>query len=139
MDIRSQTKPIHLRCPKCGYDFSYNSRHIENEYDKVKTEIRVIIEKITEMNKDNVSKNAPERKRLVKRLNDAQVRLAAIKRTRKSVSESIESDKEKIFRQKIKALIGEEKYVKLRQECEDEMAYNLYDMAIQNHNRFNNL
>ena len=41
MDLK-QTKPVHLRCPKCGYDFSYNTNHIENEIDRLKCEISSI-------------------------------------------------------------------------------------------------
>ena len=38
-----QTKPIHLKCPKCGYDFAYNTNHIEEEIDSLKKEIASVI------------------------------------------------------------------------------------------------
>ena len=45
-----QTKPIHLRCPKCKHDFAYNTNHIENEIDKLKCEISDIKAQITAFN-----------------------------------------------------------------------------------------
>ena len=48
-----QVKPIHLRCPKCGYDFSYNTNHIEEEIDRLKCEITSIKNQITEYKKEH--------------------------------------------------------------------------------------
>ena len=139
MDLKKQTKPIHLRCPNCGHDFSYNSRHIENEYDRVKEQIKFMKVRLSEMNEERVPKNAPERKRIQAKLDNAALELQQIKRSRKAVSESIQANLEKNFRLKVKALIGDEKYIQLRKECEDDLTYNIYDMAFQNHNNFNNV
>lgn len=35
-----QKKPIHLRCPKCGYDFAYNTNHIEEEIVSITSDIQ---------------------------------------------------------------------------------------------------
>lgn len=48
-----QTKPIHLRCPKCGYDFSYNTNHIEEEIDRLKCEITSIKNQITQHKREH--------------------------------------------------------------------------------------
>lgn len=42
----NQRKPIHLRCPKCGYDFAYNTNHIEEEIDSLKKDITYIMNEI---------------------------------------------------------------------------------------------
>lgn len=48
-----QTKPIHLRCPKCGYDFSYNTNHIEEEMDRLKNEVTSISRQIAQYKVEN--------------------------------------------------------------------------------------
>ena len=48
-----QTKPIHLRCPKCGYDFSYNTNHDEAEIDRLKCEITSIKNQITQRKREH--------------------------------------------------------------------------------------
>ena len=41
-----KTKPIHLRCPGCGYDFAYNTNHVEEKIDTLKREITSIMSQI---------------------------------------------------------------------------------------------
>ena len=48
MDLK-QEKPIHLRCPKCGYDFSYNTNHIEEKIDSIKQNIASAMSQIKEL------------------------------------------------------------------------------------------
>ena len=36
MDINKITKPLHIRCPKCGADLEYNPRRIKDRLDNIK-------------------------------------------------------------------------------------------------------
>ena len=47
MDLK-QTKPIHLKCPKCGHDFACNGNHIEEEYYSLKVKANSIKAKMAE-------------------------------------------------------------------------------------------
>lgn len=68
-----QTKPIHLRCPKCGYDFSYNTNHIEESIDTLKCEITDIKSQLERFNAEHP--NPAERRKNTWRRN-AQVALS---------------------------------------------------------------
>lgn len=60
MDLK-QIKPIHLVCPKCKYDFSYNSSYVERNIDKLKCEITNIKAQLESFN----ASHSPQEKRRI--------------------------------------------------------------------------
>ena len=137
MELR-QNKPIHLRCPKCGHDFSFNGNKIVQERQAVSQEISILKAKITEIKqRPGFKKTWPEYKRVCAKLDDAIARITAINAAYRNMSEHSEIEKYKIFYTKVKKILGEQKTVELIREAEDELIYRDYDMAIQKHNNFN--
>lgn len=137
MDLR-QNKPIHLRCPKCGHDFSFNGNKIIQEKQSVAKEIQTLMAKMSDMVSQNGSlvKKSPEYKRLKARLEDAQLRSQALKNLNRNLSEFSELERYKIFHKKVKSVLGDEKTIQLIKESEDELVYRDYDMAIQKFTNF---
>lgn len=136
MDLK-QKKPIHLRCPKCGHDFACNTNRIEEDYHIAKNKAANLKAKLAELNDKNISKNAPEYKRLKRLHEDAIAQIVAIKKVRQALNREMEIQKYNIFKKLVKGIIGEQKTIELLKEAEDEMAFREYDMAIQKNNRFN--
>lgn len=135
MDLK-QSKPMHLKCPKCGYDFAVNTKRIEEDYMLLKAKATKIKAELTVLNERNVSQKSPERKRLKALLADTNAQIVAIKKVRKALSEESEIQKYIIFYKKAKSIIGEEKAVKLMKEAEEELIFREYDLAIQKGNNF---
>ena len=132
-----QTKPIHLRCPKCGYDFSYNTNHIEEEIDRLKIEITSIRNQITEYKKEH---QKTYRDDWYKRANAAMkakiARLQELKKARKATVVEIKLQTNIIFRKLVEQKLGKEETLKLLKEAEDQMIYYNWDMATQKFTRF---
>lgn len=135
MDLK-QTKPIHLKCPKCGYDFACNTNRIEEDYMAAKRKAASIHAKLAELKDKNISPKSPEYKRLVRLLEDANMQIVAIKKARSSISDEGERQKFEIFKKLVKGVIGEAKTLKLIKEAEDSLVYRDYDNAIQKNNHF---
>lgn len=135
-------KPIHLKCPKCGYDFAYNANHIEQQIEEVKEELLNIKAKIQQLNRDYPNKAQLKKNKEYRNLIAAQdrriARLQHLKKARNGIHDKIENEKNEIFKQLVKSRLGLEEYMQLLQEAEDTMRYNTaYEMAIQDHNTFN--
>ncbi len=132
-----QTKPIHLRCPKCGYDFSYNTNHIEEEIDRLKCEITSIKNQITEHKKEHPKTYRDtwyEKATEAMRIKTA--RLQQMKKARKATAVEIKMQTNRIFRQLVEQKLGKEETLKLIKEAEDQMVYYNWDMATQTFTRF---
>jgi superfamily II RNA helicase len=136
MDIK-HTKPIHLKCPKCGYDFSCNSNHIEEEIDRLKTEITSIKSHMTQF-KINYTDHyrRPAYKRMQAALNERQAQLAQYKKARKASNAEITMQINTIFRGMVRDKIGTEETNKLLKEAENQMRYYFWDNATQTYTRF---
>lgn len=132
-----QTKPIHLRCPKCGHDFAYNSNHIEKEIDRLKCEISSIMSRIENYKREhkNWVKDTDYRN-LQFALKRRQAQLVEIKKARKATKIQIELQVNSIFRQLVRDRLGKEEVVKLLKEAEEQMVYYDWDMAKQTFTRF---
>ncbi len=131
---------MHLKCPDCGHDFSVNSSKIIQDKDAVAKEIGYLNKKISELRAKNVSRNSPEYKRLVERLNDAHMRATSIKTAYKNIADNSEIEKYRIFMGYIKREIGQERAIELLKQAEDDLLYyGSYDMAKQNFTNFNNV
>lgn len=135
MDLK-QSKPMHLKCPKCGHDFAVNTKRIEEDYMLLKAKATKIKAELEVLNERNVSQKSPERKRLKALLADTNAQIVAIKKVRKALSEESEIQKYIIFYKKVKSIIGEEMTVKLMKEAEEELIFREYDLAIQKGNNF---
>lgn len=136
MDLK-QEKPIHLRCPKCGYDFSYNTNHIEEEIDTVKIEIASIISRIADYKREHRHyMNDPEYRNLNSALKRRQSKLANLKKARKATAVEIKLQTDRIFRQLVEQQLGREETMKLLKEAEDQMVYYNWDVATQTFTRF---
>ena len=135
MDLR-QTKPIHLKCPKCGHDFACNGKHIEEEYQALKVKASSIGAKMAELKSNNCSPQSPEYKRLSHLMFDTNAKIVAIKKVRSALSDESERQLFVVFKNLIKRELGEEKTMKLLHEAEEELCFREYDMAVQKNNRF---
>lgn len=135
-----QGKPIHLRCPKCGYDFSYNTNHIEAEIDRLKCEITDIKAQLEIFNAKHP--NPTERKKNAWRKN-AQAAISAksaqlqkLKKARKATVVEIKLQTFEIFKQLVSDEMGKDRMIQLVQEAENQMVYWDYDNAKQRFTRF---
>lgn len=133
-----QEKPIHLRCPKCGYDFAYNTNHIEEEIDKLKNEITSITTQIVQCKAENPEGYQSEEwyKRAKKAVALKQAQISKLKKARKATAAEIKLQTFSIFRALVAERIGKEEMLKLLKQAEDEMIYYDYDMATQTFTRF---
>ena len=132
-----QVKPIHLRCPKCGYDFSYNTNHIEEEIDRLKCEITSIKNQITEYKKEHPK---TYRDAWYRKANAAMAgrnaQLQELKKARKATAVEIKLQTNIIFRQLVEQKLGKEETIKLLKDAEEQMVYYNWDMATQTFTRF---
>ena len=135
MDLK-QKKPVHLKCPKCGYDFSCNTNRIEEDYHKAKMKLASIKAKMAELKDKNCSKQSPEYKRLIRLQADTISQITAIKKTRAALMKEMELQKYTIFKDLVKGILGKEKTISLLKEAEDEMMFWEYELAMQRHNNF---
>ena len=137
MDLK-QEKPIHLRCPKCGYDFSYNTNHIEEKIDSIKQNIASAMSQIKELKAaypNNYYKQERYR-RAQAALAHNQKALVNAKKARKATAVEIQKQVNKIFYQLVCEKIGKDEALKLMQEAEDQLVYYTWDMATQTFTRF---
>ncbi len=132
-----QVKPIHLCCPKCGYDFSYNTNHIEEEIDRLKCEITSIKSQITEYKKQYPKTYRDEWYRKANAAMTAKsAQLQELKKARKATAVEIKLQTNIIFRQLVEQKLGKEETMKLTKEAEEQMVYYNWDMATQTFTRF---
>lgn len=136
MDLK-QSKPIHLRCPKCGYDFSYNTNHVEAEIDRLKCEITSIKSQITQYKSEHPRTYRDAwYKRAQSALAVKNAQLQEYKKARKATTAEIQRQVDKIFFQLVSEKLGKDEAVKLMREAEDQLVYYTYDMASQKFTRF---
>lgn len=131
-----QSKPMHFRCPKCGFDFSTNTNKIVDRKQELQLKRTMIVNKLREFDGMKNKKRMPEYQRLVAKQNDIDMQLQAINRLNRNLSENAEIEQFKIFKNLVKAEIGQQKTINLLKEAEDCMLYRDYDTAIQKYNRF---
>ena len=136
MDIR-QNKPIHIRCPKCDYDFGINTNRIVQEQQFQKNRIKQIDKAIAEARLNNINKKSPQWKRLTAQREDCLQQLTALKNVNRNLCENAELEKFRVFYKLVKQVIGDKKAVDLMMEAEDCLLYHgCYDTAIQKYNNF---
>lgn len=130
-------KPVHLKCPKCSYDFSYNANHIEEQIDTLKAEITTLKSQMAQFKQNNQNYyKAPAYKRMQTAMQEKTAQLMQYKKARKASNIEISMQVNTIFRGLIRDRIGEEETNKLLREAEDMMQYYVYDNAKQTFTRF---
>ena len=137
MDLK-QSKPLHFRCPKCGYDFSANTNHIVEERQNLSRQRLLTIQKMQEFKNVKNKNRMPEYQRLNAKLQDIDLKLQALKRLNTNLSQNAELQKYQIFNDLVKKEIGKERALELIKEAEDCLLYRDYDMAVQRHTNFDN-
>lgn len=133
-----QDKPIHLRCPKCGYDFAYNTNHVEERIDQLKQDITSIMAQMKDFkaqNPVNYSKSDWYRKAKAA-LSHKQASLVNAKKARKATAAEIKRQQDIIFYKLVRERIGKDEALKLMKEAEEELVYYEWDMATQTFTRF---
>lgn len=135
MDLR-QSKPVHMKCPKCGHDFSTNTNKIVQDLQFQRNRINQINRAIKDAKDKGLTKKSPQLKRLIQQREDCIQTLQALKAVNRNLAENAELEKYKVFVKLIKSQIGEEKTIKLLREAEEDIVYRDYDTAIQRHNNF---
>lgn len=139
MDLK-QSKPIHIRCKKCGNDITINSNRVEEEYQNLKFKRAKIINRMVELkNQNNFNKKMPEWKRLLELKSNVDMQITAIKKVRSRLADEGEREAFILFKKIVAREVGKEKMMRWIKEAEDEMSYSYYDMAVQRHNNFNNI
>lgn len=137
MDISKCKKPIHFTCPKCHSDFEFAGGDIVKRKNELANEIGIIQAKMkTHKNlcgKDKYYHN------LDKQLKDKMNQLREAKQAVQLASEQSEIHLFILFKKACKEKFGVELVNKMLEECENELSYKVYDMAIQKFNNFNNL
>lgn len=131
-----QRKPVHLKCPKCGHDFSTNTNKIVVERQQYKKLHSSLLKKRSELIAKGLTKKSPEVKRLDEKIEDCRMTLQALNNLNRNLSENMEIEKNKVFYKLVKQEIGEERTVELMIEAEDSLVYRDYDMAVQRHTNF---
>ena len=131
-----QSKPIHMKCPKCGHDFSINGNKVIQDLQFQKNRMTQINKAFIELKNNNIGKNAPKYKRLVQQKHDCQQQITALKSVHRNLTENAELEKYKVFYGLVKQVLGEKKTVDLVKEAAESLVYRDYDMAIQKYNNF---
>lgn len=135
MDITKANKPIHIRCPYCKRDLQYNGASIKSQKEGLLQRINVINAKIKD------EKDPQRKKELKKKLNDTKFKLKLLSEDIHMLSQLSETETLKIFKRKSKKYLGEELYLRLVKESEEQYlednTFNYYDLARQNFTNFN--
>ena len=136
MDLSKYSKPLHFTCPKCHADFEFNGNKAAREKAELSREIEIIKAKM-QTHRNQYGKDGYYRK-LVKQLQDKNARYSEVRQLVQMGSETGELQKYALFKKKCKQRFGEEVINELLNECEEELSYRIYDMAIQDHTNFEN-
>lgn len=137
MDFGKFKKPIHFTCPKCHTDFEFAGGDIVRRKNELANEVGIIKAKMkthrNEYGKDKYYHN------LTKQLQDKENQLRQAKQAVQIASEQSEIHLFILFKKACKQKFGDEVVNKMLEECEAELSYKVYDMAVQKFNNFNNL
>lgn len=133
-----QDKPIHLRCPKCGYDFAYNANHVEERIDQLKEDISSIMAQMKDFKASNPANyfKSDWYRKAKSALSYKQADLVKAKKARKATAEEIKRQQNIIFYKLVCERIGKDEALKLMKEAEEELVYYEWDMATQTFTRF---
>lgn len=137
-------KRINIMCPKCRYEYSFNGDSLFQNKRKLNEELAVIKAKISAYRAEhNCNKNFLQNdgyyKTLIRRKNELEAQYSVAKTEVANASNIAELDLFIAFKKKLFERYGKEEMMQIIRECEDEMQYRDYDMAIQTHTNFENV
>lgn len=136
MDLKKYKKPIHFTCPKCKADFEFAGGEIMRQKNELLEDIKVI--KARMQNHRNEHGKDGYYFKLVKQLNDKEAQYQKAKHAVQIASEQSEIHLFILFKMECKRRFGDEVINQILEECEQELTYRVYDMAIQDHTNFEN-
>jgi hypothetical protein len=137
MDLSKYNKPIHFTCPKCRADFEFNGGDLVRQKNQISEEMQVLTAKMQAC-KEEQGKNEYYH-RLVRRYEEKKSQLMALKHAIQLASEQSEVQLFILFKKECMRRYGKEEIIKILKECENEMCFRTYDMAIQDHNTFDGM
>lgn len=131
-------KKMHLICPKCRHDLEYDREYIDRKEEQLRMEISSIDRQLQDFKAKNPTgyKTDSWYRSAVKAKVTKQSQLSELRNFKKTANVHRELQLYHALKAYTKRQLGEEKYKKLMAELEEEMHYNAYDMAKQNHNNF---
>ena len=131
MDINKIVKPLHIRCPKCGADLEYNPRRIKDRLDNIKMTYQSIQRQMPTITDKDV------RKKKVKELERLQFTMKRLKEDNNMVSTLLKEETDRIMREMVRDIIGEEEWMRMLHEAEErareENVFHTYELAIQSY------
>jgi hypothetical protein len=131
MDINKIVKPLHIRCPKCGADLEYNPRRIKDRLDNIKMTYQSIQRQMPTITDKDV------RKKKVKELERLQFTMKLLKEDNNMVSTLLKEETDRIMREMVRDIIGEEEWMRLLHKAEErareENVFRTYELAIQSY------
>lgn len=134
MDINRLNAPLHIRCPKCGADLEYNPRRIKDRIENITSKYKSIAAKLP------TTKDEKQRKKARKDLEKLRVMMSLLKEDNNMISTLLKEETDRIVRRKIKEKIGDEAYLQMIREAEEEArsenVFHTYELAIQ---RYSNI
>lgn len=137
MDFSKAKKTIHIKCPYCKKDLQYNGASIKSQKKGLIRKIEVLYKK------QDKCTSASKKKEIQKSIDAAKADLKRISEDVHMLSQLSEMETLKIFKRKVRKLIGEETFIRLCEESEkeylEENTFNYYDLAIQRFNHFDNI
>lgn len=138
MDSRRNSKPVHLVCPKCHYEFEYNVSYYDRKIADLKAEITNINKQLAAFKSEYRSdfKTNKWRIQAARALAIKQKQISALEGYRKTANQVTSNQEMKIFVRLVKDVLPEKQYLNLWRQAEDTMKYNTYDTAIQ---RYSNI
>lgn len=132
-------KKMHLKCPKCNYDFEYNEGYVERKIDELRMEIHSIDSQLADFKAKHPYgyKTDPWYRSAVKAKTTKTEQLSEIRNYRKLAYNQRDVQMFYALKARLRRELGEEKYMQLIQELEDELRYNVADLAKQKYTNFN--
>lgn len=131
MDINKITKPLHIRCPKCGADLEYNPRRIKDRLDNIKMTCASIQKQLPTIT------DKAARKKKIKELEQLQFMVKLLKEDNNMVSTLLKEETDRIMREMVREKIGSEEWMRMLHEAEErareENVFHTYELAIQSY------
>lgn len=135
MDINKATKPIHIHCPYCHKDLQYNGASIKSQKEGLCNRVKSLQLKL------KAETDSKKKQKILKQLNETKFRIKLLSEDVHMLSQMSELETLKIFKRKVKEIIGQEECIRIFEESEkqylEENTFNYYDLARQNFNTFN--
>lgn len=137
-------KRINITCPKCHHDYAINGDALYQRKRQLIEEMEIIKAQMSAYKDEhNYSKSMLNSdgyyKKLRRRLKEKQAEYATVKTDIANADTITEINLFGAFKKKLFEVYGKEEIVKLLEECEEDMQYRDYDLAIQHHTNFNNI